>query len=167
VNLEELSLGVGIHLFFKNYFFHTIVFVIMALVYSLFALVTNVEIFDMFKTDYESPNELSPIGAGSKVLEQNAFKNSMSQMQSWLGVAFVIIWGLMFTAKTFFEEKFIYEMERKKVSASDFTVMLTHIPKSYFMEEGPESVNNNFIRNITMNLRRSERSASKRYLSMK
>lgn len=73
INLEDLNLGVGVYLFFKNYFFHGVIFVLMFLIYSLFALITNVKIFNeqngtgvlCFIT---STCGLSPIGAGSKVL---------------------------------------------------------------------------------------------------
>jgi hypothetical protein len=75
VSLEELSLGVGVYLFFKNYCFHSVVFVMMGLLYSIFAMITNVEIYDRFKTDYINNSDLLPIGAGSKILCQNTFKN--------------------------------------------------------------------------------------------
>jgi len=37
---------------------------------------------------------------GSKVINQNEEKNRMSQIQAWLGVAVVIIWGICNIVKT-------------------------------------------------------------------
>lgn len=55
------------------------------------------------------------IGAGNKLLNLNLTNtdntNRLSQIQSWLGIAFVILWGLMYIIKTYQEEKFIIDME--------------------------------------------------------
>lgn len=72
---------------------------------------------------------ISSIGAGSKVLNQTENANKLSVIQSWIGVGFVALWGLLYIIKTHTEQIFIYEMEEKRISASDFTLMLTHVPK--------------------------------------
>lgn len=106
-NLNELNLGVGVFLYFKNYLFHVVVFLLMFAIYSLFALITNIKAFN----DYNGSSALciltlsegcglSPLGAGSKVLHQNDTVNKYSQIQSWLGIAFVIVWGLLYVVKT-------------------------------------------------------------------
>ena len=67
----------------------------------------------------------------------------MSQIQSWLAVAFTVLWGLIYIIKTHMEQKFIVEMETKRISASDFTLMITHFPKAYLdksYDENLESV---------------------------
>ena len=52
-------------------------------------------------------------------------------IQSILGIVFVSIWGMMNVAKKHVEKKFVAEMETKRISASDFTLMLTDIPHFY------------------------------------
>jgi hypothetical protein len=42
----------------------------------------------------------SDIGMASKVIAQSEAKNTMSQIQAWLGVAVVIIWGICNIIKT-------------------------------------------------------------------
>jgi len=107
----------------------------MFLVYSIYALATNVKIFNQnnnvnslcFLTS--TACGLSQIGAGAKVLHQDDYVNKLSKVQAWIGVAFVGLWGILYMLKTYFEEKFIIGMEEKRISASDFTLMLTHIPR--------------------------------------
>jgi hypothetical protein len=141
IKLEELSLGVGIHLFFKNYFFHAVVFLLLFLVYSVFALVTNVlnyyaQLNQLLCIDTLLPCGLAIIGGGSKRLAfnppDNKFQENMTQIQSWLAVGFVILWGLLYIVKNIIEDRFVMIMHDKRVSASDFTLMLTHVPYSYF-----------------------------------
>lgn len=145
INLEDLNLGVGVYLFFKNYFFHAIVFLLMFFIYSLFSLITNIKIFNQqngtgvlcFVTNNCG---IATIGAGSKVINQNDYKNHFSQIQSWLGIAFVIVWGLMYAIKTFVEDRFVIGLSERRISASDFTLMLTHIPRSYFLDANQKTM---------------------------
>lgn len=83
----------------------------MFLLYSLFALITNIDIFDKANGTTVlcilnwsvGGCGLSPLGAGSKILNQNATSNRFSQIQSWISVAFVILWGLLYIVKTIVE----------------------------------------------------------------
>lgn len=81
----------------------------MFLIYSLFALITNIKSYDqnltkefvcIFSSTVNGGCGLSPIGAGSKVLYRNETTNYYSQVQSWLGVGFVSLWGLLYIIKT-------------------------------------------------------------------
>jgi hypothetical protein len=81
---------------------------LMFFMYSIYAMATNSISFD---SDEKTRNficsdtngcGLSNIGAGSKVLVQNPSKNLMSQIQSWIGVAFVFIWGILHVVKSHF-----------------------------------------------------------------
>jgi hypothetical protein len=49
------------------------------------------------------------------------------QVQSILAIVAIGLWGIMNIIKTHWEEIFIVEMDSKRVSASDFTLMLTHV----------------------------------------
>lgn len=40
--IKDLNIGVGVLLFFRNYLFHSFVFLMMFLFYSIFAMITNV-----------------------------------------------------------------------------------------------------------------------------
>lgn len=98
-------------MFFKNYLFHALIFFLMFLLYSLFALITNINIFDKANgtTILCVLNRsvggcgLSPLGAGSKILNQSDTSNRFSQIQSWISVAFVILWGMLYLIKTIVE----------------------------------------------------------------
>ena len=134
-------MGVGVHLFFKNYMVNILVFALMFLCYSIFALSTNLTSFNqdqgtqkdilclMSSSTAANGCGFSAIGAGSKVLNQNDTKNHLSQIQSWIGVAFTILWGVIFIIKTHMDEKFLVDMETNRVSASDFTLMLEDVPR--------------------------------------
>lgn len=52
----------------------------------------------------------SEISAGAKVLSRTADKNKMSEIQAWLGVVIVIVWGILQIIKTHLEEKLIVEV---------------------------------------------------------
>lgn len=64
----------------------------------------------------------------------------MSEIQAWLGVAIVIIWGILQIIKTHLEEKLIVEVETTRVSASDFTLMIKNFPKVHLGETEEESL---------------------------
>jgi hypothetical protein len=53
----------------------------------------------------------------------------MSVVQGWIGVALVIFWGFGNIVKTHIEEKLIAEVETRRVSASDFTLMVKNFPR--------------------------------------
>jgi hypothetical protein len=80
----------------------------MFLIYSIYALVTNIIVFNQQNATSAmclinistSGCGLSPIGAGSKILNQNDYINKLSQIQSWIGIAFVIFWGILYIYKT-------------------------------------------------------------------
>lgn len=77
VDLNKLNLGLGIYLFFKNYLFHALVFFLMFLIYSCYALVTNIITFnnnnnvDVLCFFTSTACGLTRIGAGAKVLHQD------------------------------------------------------------------------------------------------
>lgn len=82
---------------------------LMFLIYSLFALVTNIITYNevkntsvncIFSKTSNGGCGLSSIGAGSKVLNQSTNANYLSQIQAWLGVAFVALWGFLYIIKT-------------------------------------------------------------------
>lgn len=83
----------------------------MFCVYSIFAIVTNVEDFNKdseinkFLICGSANHGLCDISAGSKVLWQNDEKKKHNYIQAWIGVALVIIWGVLNIIKTYFEEK--------------------------------------------------------------
>lgn len=80
----------------------------------------------------------SDIGAGSKVLSQTSDKQTMSLIQSWIGVAIVVLWGVLNIIKTHIEEKYIVDIETKRTSASDFTLMIKNFPKVHLGETQEE-----------------------------
>ena len=134
-------MGVGVHLFFRNYLVNALIFFLMFLIYSIFAMSTNLVSYNQANqtqknilcllNDSETTDGcgFSAIGAGSKVIEHNESKDTYSQIQAWIGVGFTIIWGLIFIIKTHADESFLANMETNRVSSSDFTLMLTHVPK--------------------------------------
>jgi hypothetical protein len=138
INLEELSLGTGVHLFFKNYFFHGCLFLLMFVVYALFALITNVTHAPIC-TSYFSCG-VAMIGGGSKMRPEfisNPSQTSLNLVQSAIGVIFVVVWGILYIIKNKKEADFVAEISSKRVSASDFTLMVTHVPRSFFLDDNP------------------------------
>lgn len=119
----------------------------MFTMYSLFAFITNIISYNqshnssitcIFSTISTGGCGISSIGAGSKILNQTTTTNYYSQIQTWLGVAFAGLWGFLYIIKTHSEQKFIFEMERQRIEASDFTLMLTHIPRSLLIHNKKE-----------------------------
>lgn len=56
------------------------------------------------------------------------------QAQSILGIVFVFLWSVMNVIKIHREKLFVVEMEIKRVSASDFTLMIEDFPRVYLEE---------------------------------
>ena len=84
----------------------------MFLIFSIFSLVTNINIFNqangtgvmcIITNALAGGCGLSPLGAGSKVLNQSSTSIRYSQVESWISVAFVSLWGLLYIAKTISE----------------------------------------------------------------
>ena len=50
------------------------------------------------------------MGAGSKIIDRNPQKDILSHAQVWIGVAFAILWGLIYLIKTYREDKFEVDM---------------------------------------------------------
>ena len=79
------------------------------------------------------------MGAGSKVLNKtDENENEIEEMitnSSLIGIAFAAFWGLFNIFKTHREEKFIVDMDESRVSASDFTLMITHFPGQFLRYE--------------------------------
>jgi hypothetical protein len=80
----------------------------MFLVYSLFALATNVKIYQKIN-ELQCSNDVSrcsllTISGGSKVLyfDQSGEANDFSNVQAWIGVIFVLLWGMLYMIKTYF-----------------------------------------------------------------
>jgi hypothetical protein len=70
-----LKIGVGVHLYFWNYSYNALVFLLLALIYSIYAVVTNLEasvgadrVLCILNDDECG---LSNIGAGSKILKDD------------------------------------------------------------------------------------------------
>ena len=124
-------------LFFRNYLFNTLIFFIMFLMYSIYAMTTNII---SFKGTFEfEPNMecfvseeddcgISVISAGVKVLNQQEDINHYSFVQSYLGLGFVILWGILYLVKTYLDKRFIMQKKRERTSVSNFTLVFSRVP---------------------------------------
>jgi hypothetical protein len=117
VDLDELNLGIGVTLFFKNYFFHFIIFILMFLIYSLYAIGTNVTVYNQnsgsFLCSQNMTCSLAVISGGSKVvklLNYVPYSQLYCKIQSWIGVGFVILWGFLYIIKTIKEDKYVINL---------------------------------------------------------
>ena len=101
----------GVVLFFKNYLYTALIFLAMFIIYSIFALASNIAATGIDITTESAlcfipgnPTsdlcDLASIGAGTKLLSPDSSKDRLSRIQCWLGVGFVVIWGIVIMVKT-------------------------------------------------------------------
>lgn len=96
---EQSNIGGGTVQLSANYCCHAIAFVFMFLIYSIYALVTNIKSFNentgmgitCLVTD-ESCGVFI-LNTGSKLLNQNEETNRYSVTQSYIGLGLMIAWG--------------------------------------------------------------------------
>ena len=106
-SIKDLNnIGVSTYLYFETLLNLTFLLGVLFVIYAVYALITNImaaneyrrivssdELTEQFKS-YESFLVLS---LGSKQLHETSTDKKYYEIQCWLGVALLVVWGLIFT----------------------------------------------------------------------
>jgi|JI61114C2RNA_FD_contig_61_770438_length_1648_multi_2_in_0_out_0_2 hypothetical protein len=129
---------------------HTInLMLILAVVYSGFALATNI-IASKEACKYYVVCSLTTISEGAKQADNNDVNNNYYMIQSWIGIGVAVLWGFYFMYMSYKERKQEIEADLRTKSASDFSIMVENMPHTMKMEDFQKVLTQNFeaIRSI-------------------
>lgn len=142
-------LGQATDLFFMG-IRHTInLMLILSVVYSAFALATNI----MASTEackYYVVCSLTTISQGAKQTTASDVNSNYYMIQSWIGIGLAVLWGLYFMYMSYKERKLEIESDLRTKSASDFSLLIENMPVEMKMEDFQKLLTQNYeaIRSI-------------------
>jgi hypothetical protein len=109
--LGQIRLGIGVRLYFTTLIYFIVIFSAAFLMYSLYAMITNLNASSIYRFYLEAEIEnlalvcaqsgecsTANIGLGSKLANYDEFKNEIA-VQTVLGFMFVIVWGSIIIQK--------------------------------------------------------------------
>lgn len=105
--------------------------VIMFLVYGIFALVTNIIAATKFQptdNNLTSNQNILIISLSSKQANRTEENETFYYIQCWLGLVFVIIWGIFLIFIKYMEKDQEIKVSQETISASDFSVVMHDVP---------------------------------------
>jgi hypothetical protein len=136
--------GVSTFFYFMTLQHLLVLLIIMCVLFSGFALVTNVQAADMYRrwlngaavADEEATFEgVLAISLGSKNVYMTDFGNSSFQIQCWLGVALLAIWWVLFVVMEYRYLRVEITMNLESKTASQYTLVFKNMPKDMTKEE--------------------------------
>jgi hypothetical protein len=114
---------------------------ILTLVYSIFALATNVVASNNNSLGSNYTLDYLTISLASKQSNPIDLNKLYYYVQAWLGMVVVIIWGIIFFVNRYREFKNSQEYDDETISISDYSVSLQGIPLDASIEEIQTSFN--------------------------
>ncbi len=118
-------MGVSTYLYFANYKKLSILLLILTIIYSIFALITNVIASRNGNlVNNQSSVDYIAISLSSKQTNDNQTNRNYYLIQCWLGVANIIIWIFALAGLKYNEIKGIQEYDDDTISCSDYSVVM-------------------------------------------
>lgn len=130
------NIGVSTFLYFET-LFHLIVMLVLAfLIYGIYSLITNIQAANAYRQsitenlkDYKISYEgFLVLSLGSKQLHNRPTDKLYYQIQCWIGVGLVMVWGLYFIFIKLREKKGVAELLQDTKSAADFSIVIENFP---------------------------------------
>lgn len=129
-------MGVSTYLYFSNYKKLSILLVIMTIIYSAYALITNVLASRNGNlANIQSSLDYIAISLSSKETNDNATNRLYYFIQCWLGVATIVIWIFVLAYLKFNEIKSVVDYDNDTISCSDYSVVMEGIPLDVTLED--------------------------------
>jgi hypothetical protein len=151
-------MGLSTFLYFQTFKNLSILLAIMTILYSIFALVTNIIASQVLTSAGIQTTSLSYITISLSSKETNKTDtNSMYYFIScWLGVGMLLIWMLVLIGIKFYEVKDSNEYDQDTVSCSDYTILLDGMPTNANKDDLQRQLNAYFETSIQKNSRLNE-----------
>lgn len=122
-------MGVSTYLYFSNYKKLSILLVILTIIYSVYALITNVLASrNGSLANIQTSVDYIAISLSSKETNDNSTNRMYYFIQCWLGVATIVIWIFVLAYLKFNEVKSIMDYDNDTISCSDYSVVMEGIP---------------------------------------
>ena len=128
------NMGTSTYLYFSTFKHLSLLLIIMGLLYSIFALATNIIASGNSVTSLSSYDYLS-ISLSSKQTNDTSQNNLYYYIQCWIGVAVVAIWGFVLFGIKYFQIKSTIEYDHDTSSCSDYSIAIDGIPSDSTVEQ--------------------------------
>ena len=132
-DIDEIDVGVGVKLYFKNIANHAVIMTCAFLIYALYSLITNV----IVSTNnapisgplcvFDGSCGLSNLSIGTKL----QIGDATLIIQVIIGIVLISLWGAVTFYRRHKEKELEFEARNIRASSSDFTLMLEDFPKIY------------------------------------
>lgn len=130
------NMGVSTYLYFSNYKKLSILLVILTIIYSAYALITNVLASrNGSLSNIQSSVDYISISLSSKETNDNSTNRMYYFVQCWLGVATIVVWIFVLAYLKFNEIKSILDYDNDTISCSDYSVVMEGIPLDVTLED--------------------------------
>lgn len=135
-SFEEIkNMGVSTYLYFSNYKKLAILLLIMTVVYSAFALITNFIASKNGSSGNKSSVDYISISLSSKETNDNDDNRRYYFIQCWLGIAMIVGWIFALAGMKYDEAKGIQEYDDDTISCSDYSVVMEGMPLAVTKDE--------------------------------
>lgn len=123
-------MGVSTYLYFYAYKNLALLLVIMMVIYGAFALATNVLASAAVTSSGVSISSVDyiSISLSSKQLNDTTKNRLYYYIQCWLGVVFILVWGLIMIYVKYSEAKNMSDYDNDTISCSDYSIVIEGIP---------------------------------------
>ena len=121
-------MGTSTYLYFETFKNLSVLLSILTLVYSIYALVTNVIAAKNNALGGDYTVDYLTISLASKQSNATDLNKMFYYIQAWLGVAVVIVWIVIFFVNRYREYKKAQEYDDETISISDYSISLEGMP---------------------------------------
>ncbi len=133
------NMGLSTYLFFATFKNLSILLTILTVIYSAYALITNIAASNILNTTtggvIYSQIDYIKISLSSKQTNDTPTNRSYYYISCWLGVVTMLVWLLVTIAIKYYEIKDSNEYDKDTISCSDYTVVIEGMPLSVTLPE--------------------------------
>lgn len=137
-------MGTSTYLFFVTFKNLSILLGIMTVVYSIYALVTNIIAANSNSLGSSYTVDYLTISLAAKESNPTDRNKLYFYVQAWLGVVTVILWVLFFFINRYKEYRQAQEYDDETISISDYSVVLEGVPIDISHQEVQKSFDEYF-----------------------
>lgn len=139
------NMGVSTYLYFSTFKNLSILLVIMLIVYAIYGIITNViasaNLSSTVSGSYSYTIDYLSISLSSKETHDTPTNRMYYYIQCWLGVVFIIIWGLVLVFIKYSEIKNMQSYDDDTISCSDYSIVMEGVPVDIKQEELQKQLN--------------------------
>ena len=135
------NIGVSTYLYFRTLVVLIFLLLIMTVLYSIFALATNLVASSNYHPDSSTDPSLRTnygilaISLGSKQINATPENINLYNIQSWIGAGMLGLWAFFFIIAKGLEKKAEIRIRQQSYSASDFSIIIEGVPHDVKQEQ--------------------------------